>query len=166
MNGSDILNSLISLRENFHLMTEVHQIMIFVGLIALTVLALSLVYYLVKGVLYLTFYIVKGSLYLTYYSVKLPLLIVYYTLKGITQLVFMPFTDHRPHNHRRVRAHVMVRASYPEIKTKTPEGEKTVKINHFCPTCGKPFTSVMENLFVSNNRCFCEACGSKAEITA
>ncbi|MHA1519811.1 MAG: hypothetical protein ACTSRK_06465 [Promethearchaeota archaeon] len=165
MNPSDMLNSLISLRENFHLMSETHQILIFVGLIALTVLTLSLVYYLVKGVLYLTFYIVKGSLYLAYYSVKLPLQIVFYTLKGITQLVFMPFTYHRPHNHRRIRAHVIVRASYPEIKTKTP-GEETIKINHFCPTCGKPFTSVMENLFVTSDRCFCESCGAKAEITA
>ena len=160
MHGSDILNALTSFREGFYLMTELHQILVFIGLIALTVLVLSLVYHLVKGSLYLAFYIVKGSLYLAYYSVKLPLLLIYYAFKGTFSLIFIPLSGH--HHHR---THVMVRTTYPEIKTKTPE-EETIKINHFCPTCGKPFTSVMENLFVSNNRCFCEACGAKAEISA
>lgn len=147
MHGSEFIEMLTSFREGFATMAGSHQALAFVGLIALTVLALSLVYYIVKGTLYLTYYVVKGSLYLAYYSIKLPLMVIYYIFKGIVSIIIPPRREYQP--------------TPITAKITSSPMQQTV---HYCPDCGKPFTPVMEGIFQKTHQCFCEACGAKAEI--
>ncbi len=115
------------------------QILFFALAVAITVLALTLTYWAVKGSLYLTYYAVKLSLYISYYSVVLSLLIPYAILK----LLVAPIRSYaqRPLNPM----------------TQTPQ---SVPVAHsYCSECGKEFSSAMEEAVHKNGNCFCEKCG-------
>ncbi|WP_371802261.1 hypothetical protein [Candidatus Lokiarchaeum ossiferum] len=66
------------------------QIIFFALAVAITISALTLTYWTVKGSLYLTYYAVKLSIYVSYYSVVLSLLIPYAILRIILRPVDQP----------------------------------------------------------------------------
>ncbi|WP_371804355.1 hypothetical protein [Candidatus Lokiarchaeum ossiferum] len=122
------------------------QILFFALAVAITVLALTLTYWVVKGTLYLTYYAVKLSIYISYYSVVLSLLIPYAILK----LVAKPIRDYSqrplaPLNQAPVSAPVAHR---------------------YCSECGKEFSNAMEEAIHNNGNCFCEKCGIKVDTRA
>ncbi len=122
------------------------QILFFALAVAITVLALTITYWAVKGSLYLTYYAVKASLYISYYSVVLSLLIPYALLRIIIEPI-RSYTK-RPLNPM----------------TKTPQA---VPVAHnYCSECGKVFSSSMEEAIHKNGNCFCESCGVKSELRA
>ncbi len=130
----------------FAVMSIRDQIIFFALAVAITVLALTITYWAVKGSLYLTCYSVKLSLYLTYYSVVLTLLIPYAILK----LVASPI---RNYTQRPLTT-----------MTQTPQ---SVPVAHsFCSECGKEFSSAMEEAIHKNGNCFCEKCGIKVDTRA
>ncbi|WP_371806490.1 hypothetical protein [Candidatus Lokiarchaeum ossiferum] len=123
------------------------QIIFFALAVAITVLALTITYWAVKGSLYLTYYAVKLSLYITYYSVVLSLLFPYIIIK----LLISP-NQSRP-----------IQPKMPVSQTVAISVEES---HRFCSQCGKKFTSTMEEAIHNNGNCFCESCGGKAEIRA
>ncbi len=120
------------------------QIIFFALAVAITVLALTITYWAVKGSLYLTYYSVKLSLYLTYYSVVLALLIPYAILK----LVATPIRNY----------------SQRPLTTMTQTPQSVPVAHSFCSECGKEFSSAMEEAIHKNGNCFCESSRGKSQI--
>jgi hypothetical protein len=146
MSYHNYVNWAINLQNEFATMSIKDQIIVFALAVAITVLALTLTYWAVKGSLYLTYYSVKLSLYLTYYSVVLSLLIPY----GIIKLLIEPLR----------RMGQQSKLHYVQSVPESPENKR------HCSECGKEFTSAMEESIHNNGNCFCENCGVKAEIRA
>jgi hypothetical protein len=146
MSYQNYVNWALNLHNDFATMSIKDQIIVFALAVAITVLALTLTYWAVKGSLYLTYYSVKLSLYLTYYSVVLSLLIPY----GIIKLMVEPLK----------RLGEQPKVQYVQSVQESPDKKR------YCSECGIEFSSAMEESIHNNGNCFCEICGVKAEIRA
>ncbi len=144
MSNQNYLNWAVNLQNEFATMSIKDQILVFALTVAITVLALTITYWAVKGSLYLTYYSVKLSLYLTYYSVVLSLLIPYGIIKIISR------------SSKEVKLSDVVNTVQPAIES--------IPKTQFCSECGTTYSQAMEKSLSSNGNCFCENCGLKTEI--
>ncbi|MHA1561623.1 MAG: hypothetical protein ACTSPA_05805 [Promethearchaeota archaeon] len=182
----------IEARNWMHGLPVIYQILILVGLVALTVGSFSLVYYIVKAVLQLVFEIVR-------------------ILFKFIRSLFIPRKHHRSYHYRYDRPRKMnkpsrrhmrppvaprpptpptapVRPTAPTQPTQTlhsiPEPSPTtqrpqatstmaptsirnnvVKFSQLlhCPNCGSTFTNEMMRILSDSESVYCESCGNKLE---
>ena len=122
------------------------QVLTLIGIIAVIALAITLVYYVIKGIAYLIYYILKGI----YYLLKYIGLGFYKLCEGFYYLV-----------------------SGEEKPTKQSQ-EDTIKsnkhINHdyngtfYCSECGRKFSEKMTPQMFTNGMIFCVNCGKQFKI--
>jgi hypothetical protein len=131
------------------------QILIIIGLIALTIAALVLVYYILKGVAYLLYYLFKG---------------LYLLLKAIFTGIYKLFEElyYTISGKPRKKAH---RITPPPSEPIIPPEEspmyqevKDVKIPYYCTECGQKITESMNSLLTSRGVAFCFHCGKEFKL--
>ena len=179
----------IAAREWMHALPIIYQILILVGLVALTVGSFSLVYYIVKAVFQLVFEIVR-------------------ILFKFIRSLFIPRKHHRPyhyrydrprkmnkHSRRHMRPPVAPRPPTPPTRpvpstpptpimhsisepvsiTQKPRATSVMaptsmrnnvvtfsQLLH-CPNCGSTFTNEMMRILSESESVYCESCGNKLE---
>ncbi|MFX1275630.1 MAG: hypothetical protein ACFFBP_11655 [Promethearchaeota archaeon] len=127
------------------------QIFIIVGACAILILAIILVYYVLKGVAYLIYYILKG---------------IYYLLKGIAigiyklfELLYYAISDkERPKkqdNTDEVKQIPVIEEKEP--KTIVPHSPSVIS---FCSECGMEFSESMTAQLNAKGQVFCIHCGN------
>lgn len=138
------------------------QIIILACVVAVTVLAGMLVYYILKGVAYLVYYILKG---------------VYLLIAGIIKGFYRLFKAIGKHGAKILEEigdtiddafnsditpeKVGAAMSVP-AQSNAQAGPK----HHFCTQCGTEYSENMEEALQNHDVCFCQACGSQTKIHA
>ena len=122
------------------------QILAIIGIIALLALAVTLIYYVIKGIAYLIFYILKG---------------IYYLLKGIGLGIF-----------KLCEGFYNLVSGKSKTKKQTENNNLYIgnQINRtdynilYCNECGKRFSENMINKTLSNGNVFCVYCGKEFNL--
>jgi hypothetical protein len=123
------------------------QLAIIVGLVAATVAAFTVVYYVIKGVIYLITQIFK-------------------LLWSVLGAIFKkPVTNHPTAQPAPVTPSIQVTIPSPQPVTVNAQPvQTTIKPKEpgkkFCPMCGEVFTDKMMQLLTGQARVFCEFCGA------
>jgi hypothetical protein len=131
------------------------QILVLVGVVALLVLAVVIVYYVLKGVAYLIYYVLKG---------------VYYLLKGIGLLFYKIFEalyyaisgKPKPEPSTPVQVQQAVIRVEKEPEPIIPTQETYQPVNPevtFCSECGSKFSESMIQTLSSKGFVYCIHCG-------
>ena len=127
------------------------QILILVGVIAVLVLAVVIVYYVLKGVAYLVYYILKG---------------VYYLLKGIGLLIYKLCEGLYYIISGKPKPNILQQQSQPQIRKQiiqyAPIQKNSRETHHevtFCSECGKKFSESMLHTLSENDIVYCIHCG-------
>ncbi|MFX1571402.1 MAG: hypothetical protein ACFFB0_01525 [Promethearchaeota archaeon] len=130
----------------------ISQILIIVGLIALSIAVLVLVYYLLKGLAYLLYYIFKG---------------LYYLFKGIflgLYKFFEAFYYVISGKRKKVKQEILI---IPDSSQTSRENiphkidQITSKIPIYCTECGQRITESMAFLLTSQGVGYCFHCGKE-----
>jgi hypothetical protein len=140
------------------------QVLVIIGVVAVLVLAVILVYYVLKGVAYLIYYLFKG---------------IYYLLKGIGLLFYKIFEGlyyaisgkPRPPKAEKPQETPQQATQQPTQQQPQVEEEpivpiqKTPQVVHpeitFCSECGSKFTDTMFESLSTSGVAYCIHCGSK-----
>ena len=132
-----------------------NQILIVIGLIALTIAAIVVVYYVLKGVAYLLYYIFKG-LYLIFKSI--------YT--GLSEL--LEDSTYTIFGKSRKKDQIITPPSNEPISspanTSNFEEKTDLKIPYYCTECGQKLTKSMNALLTSRGVAFCFYCGEEFKL--
>lgn len=144
-----------------HSLPMLNQILIFIGLVALTVGISVVIYYIIKGAFKLTFEVIKAAVHI---------------LKGFFDALF---------NHARAPRHPQYRrqalpTSSPYLRKTTrtmpvhsvsapvsPTSASATSIPQtaiHCPDCGELFTPEMVQVMQEQKHVFCEFCGKNLEL--
>ncbi|MFX1237250.1 MAG: hypothetical protein ACFFAS_06225 [Promethearchaeota archaeon] len=126
------------------------QILLIAGAIAIVTLAVILVYYIIKGIVYLVYYLFKG---------------IYYLLKGIGLGFYKLFKGLYYKISGKEKPQKVSKVVYviPEtvIIEKTPDTITSQQYNiTFCNECGNKFTNSMKNQYNSKGQVYCVHCGN------
>ncbi|MFX1390957.1 MAG: hypothetical protein ACFE9Z_12905 [Promethearchaeota archaeon] len=111
------------------------QVLVIIGIIALLALAITLTYYIIKGIAYLVYYIIKG---------------VYYILKGIGY-GFLKLCE----------GFYNLISGKSNIKLQTNTPNNIHNQIEFCSECGKKVTNKMKKHLETNGVVFCVSCGNQ-----
>lgn len=118
------------------------QVLAIIGLITLLALAITLVYYTIKGIAYLVYYIFKG---------------VYYLLKGIGYGFYKLFEGFyflisgKQKSSKQKVEHVHIQNNMTN---------NNLYILEYCSECGRKLSEKMKIHFEKNGMTFCENCGT------
>lgn len=131
------------------------QILVIIGIIALTIATIVLVFYILKGVAYLLYYIFKGS---------------YNLLKGIFIGIYKLFEaiwyalTGKPKN-KKVKSSVLrePQSNPTNVISKLIERNE-IRIVNYCTECGQKITDSMNSLLTSRGRAFCFYCGNEFKL--
>ncbi|MHA1669646.1 MAG: hypothetical protein ACTSV5_03605 [Promethearchaeota archaeon] len=134
------------------------QVLVVVGAVAVLILAVVVVYYVLKGVAYLIYYILKG-VYLLLKGIFLGIYklfeVLYYAITGISR----PIKEEKESE---------AESKLSQVQVKEPEIKKTPVIKHisliqpdaaYCSECGNQFTEQMQQKLNDNGSIFCIFCG-------
>ncbi len=140
------------------------QVLVIIGVVAVLVLAVILVYYVLKGVAYLIYYLFKG---------------IYYLLKGIGLLFYKIFEglyyaiSGKPKPQKCCETPNEQQTQQQQSTQQPPQVEeepivpiqKTPQVVHpeitFCSECGNKFTDTMLESLSTSGVAYCIHCGSK-----
>jgi hypothetical protein len=131
------------------------QILVLIGIIAITIAALVLVYYILKGVAYLLYYLFKG---------------LYYLLKGIFLGIYKLFEafyyaiSGKPKNSKEPIPATLEPPVIPPEQISNLLQRNEISIPNYCTECGQKITKSMESLLTSRRIAFCFYCGKQYEI--
>lgn len=131
------------------------QTLFIITIIALSILAVVLVYYILKGVAYLLYYLFKGLYYL-FKGIFLGLYklfeILYYAISGKPkkQEELIPQTPESP--------------TIPPQQASNLIERNEIRIPYYCTECGQKITDSMESLLISRGIAFCFYCGKQFEL--
>ena len=122
------------------------QIFVIIGIIVILALAVTLVYYIIKGIAYLVYYILKG---------------VFYLLRGIGFAFFKLF-----------EGFYNIVSGKTKFQQKRKIISDTAHITNndrrydtiFCSECGKKFSEKMVQQLDTANNAFCVSCGKEYRI--
>lgn len=127
------------------------QILVLVGVIAVLVLAVVIVYYVLKGVAYLVYYLLKG---------------VYYLLKGIGLLIYKLIEGLYYNISGKPKPNTLQQQNQPQINKQILQNapiQKNFRDVHpevtFCSECGNKFSDSMLHTLSENNIVYCIHCG-------
>ncbi|MFW9936502.1 MAG: hypothetical protein ACFFD5_02560 [Candidatus Thorarchaeota archaeon] len=132
------------------------QILVIVGIVASLILAVVIVYYVLKGVAYLIYYILKG-VYLLLKGIGLGLYklaeALYYAISGKPKPVKEEIEQEEPI----VQAPIQ---KVPEpVKPIEPRYQSINPNAAYCSECGGEFTSKMHEQLAESGVAFCVHCG-------
>jgi hypothetical protein len=163
------LEALLALRGWIQALPLIYQILVFAGIVALTVGVLSIVYYIVKGAIVLAIELVKATFNLIKSLVeaianhaRAPPRYRYKKVHPIQP----PRPPRPPQAPLPPKAPMPARAAYqdPALPAR-PIDESTVEVETLhCPECGEAFTPAMVNLMKVDRQVFCEFCGKQLEF--
>lgn len=154
------IEAIMAFRGWLHALPMIYQILVLIGLVALTVGVLSLVYYAVKGAIILCIEIVKATIN-----------IIKSIIEAITNHTKAPTRQSR-------RSRYEYRQPVPPVAPAAPTAPTAplspmpprplnvttaVQVLH-CPECGEQFTPEMMKLMANKHNVFCEFCGKELEF--
>ncbi len=131
------------------------QILIIIGLIALTIAALVLVYYILKGLAYLLYYIFKG---------------LYYLFKGIFlgfYKLFEAFYHAISGKPKKSKQEILAIPETPQFSREyfpNKIEQNKFKIPNYCTECGQKITESMSSLLTSRGVGYCFHCGKEFNL--
>jgi hypothetical protein len=133
------------------------QILVSIGIIAVTIAAIVLVYYILKGVAYLLYYLFKGLYYLfkdLFLGIYKLFETLYHAISGKPKTTIEPIppTLETPSIHAKPISNFIQR--------------NEIRIPNYCTECGEKITESMESLLTSRGVAFCFYCGKEFEIRA
>lgn len=160
------LQGLIEFKSFFAAQVWWAQILILLGLIAVTVAAFAIVYYVIKGIIYLIVEAVKLIIAIIK-SIFKPSLVN----QSSKTVSVAPAPTSAPVQQIIVTTPVQttMQTSIPAVRTTmAPQQTVTVKpvakSNLFCPMCGEAFTEQMIILSKNQSKVFCEYCGNGVDV--
>ena len=131
------------------------QILLGIGIIAVLIGVIVLVYYILKGVAYLLYYLFKG---------------LYYLFKGIFVGIYKLFEalyyaiSGKPKKQKNTLTHIPESPPIPVQPELTNFKLEEVKIPSYCTECGHKLTKSMQSLLASRGTAFCFHCGMQFEL--
>ena len=131
------------------------QILMIIGIIALTILAVVLIYYVLKGVAYLLYYLFKG---------------LYYLFKSIFHGLYKLFEALYYAISGKLKKKEEMTPQTPEVPTIPPQQvpnlieRNEIRIPSYCTECGQKITESMESLLISRGTAYCFYCGKDFEL--
>lgn len=140
----------------FFQQTLFSQILIIVGIIAVSIAAVVLVYYILKGVAYLLYYLFKGL----YYLFKALLLGIY----KLFELIFYAISG-KP---RKKKNYIKSTPDKPIVlNDQSPQifENNDIEFPNYCTECGRKITESLEPLLISRGVAFCFYCGNEFKVT-
>jgi hypothetical protein len=132
-----------------------NQILIIIGLIALVIVALVLVYYVVKGVVYLLYYLFKGLYYL-FKSIYTRLSKLF---EGLSYAI-----SGEPRKKDQTIPPISNELISPPEQVSNFEEKTEVKTPYYCTECGQTITVSMNSLLTSRGVAFCFFCGKEFKL--
>ncbi len=127
-----------------------NQILILIGIIVLSILALVLVYYILKGVAYLLYYLFKGL----YYLFKA----IFLGLYKLFEALYYAITGKSKKKEETIPKPPEISAIPPHHVPNLIERNE-IRIPSYCTECGQKTTKSMESLLISRGIAFCFYCG-------
>ncbi|MFX0027762.1 MAG: hypothetical protein ACFE8B_01010 [Candidatus Hermodarchaeota archaeon] len=133
------------------------QILLIIGILALLIGVIILVYYILKGVAYLLYYLFKG---------------LYYLFKGIFVGLYKLFEalyyaiSGKPKKEKKILTPVPEHSPIPIQQNLTHYEIDQAKIPSYCTECGYKLTESMQSLLISRGIAFCFKCGMQFELKA
>ncbi|MFW9821962.1 MAG: hypothetical protein ACFFE4_03460 [Candidatus Thorarchaeota archaeon] len=131
------------------------QILIIIGLIAITIAALVLVYYILKGLAYLLYYLSKG-LYLF-------LKAIFTGIYRIFEEIFYAISGKPRKKSQKIILPTSESKETSEYSPKTHEVPPE-KIPYYCTECGQKLTESMGTLLTARGIAFCFSCGKEFKL--
>ena len=131
------------------------QVLLIIGLIALTILALILVYYILKGVGYLLYYLFKGI----YYLLKFLFLGIY----KLFEALYYAITG-KPRKEKKEPPKITEIQAIPNIYNKSFIVKDNIKIPSYCTECGQKTTESQGQLLISTGIAHCYYCGKEFKL--
>jgi hypothetical protein len=131
------------------------QILVFIGIIALTIATIVLVYYILKGVAYLLYYLFKG---------------LYYLFKGIFLGIYKLFEaiynaiKRKPNKKEEPIPQTLEPPAIPPEQISNLILRNEIRVPTYCTECGQKITESMKSLLTSRSIAFCFYCGKQYEI--
>jgi len=131
------------------------QILFIIVIIAISIIAVILVYYVLKGVAYLLYYLFKG---------------LYYLFKGIFLGVYKLFEALYYAISGKQKKKEEIITQIPEAPTLPPQQvsnlieRNEIRFPNYCTECGQKITESMESLLISRRSAFCFHCGKEYEL--
>ncbi len=124
------------------------QIFVIIGIIIILALAVTLVYYIIKGIAYLVYYILKG---------------IFYLLKGIGFAFFKLFEGFYKivSGETKFQQKRKILSNTDHIMNNNNRYETI-----FCSECGNKFSEKMVQQLVTTNKVFCVNCGKEYRLTS
>jgi len=143
------------------------QLLILLGLIAVTVAAFAIVYYVIKGIFYILIEAIKVAVAILK-SIFKPAVTTNQSFPPV-QSAPIPATSTVQQVIVTAPVQTTMQSSIPAVRTTMATQPAvttiaTTKPNLFCPMCGEAFTEQMVNLAKNQNKVFCEFCGNGVEI--
>ncbi|MHA2391768.1 MAG: hypothetical protein ACXAEX_07345 [Promethearchaeota archaeon] len=131
------------------------QILIIIGIIAIAIAAIVLVYYILKGVAYLIYYIFKGLYYLLkgiFISIYKLFEALWYAISGRPKkkAVKIP-PPHEPQEITLENVPVLIKRN-------------ELRIANYCTECGQKITDSMNSLLISRGTAYCFYCGNEFKL--
>ncbi|MBD3255386.1 MAG: hypothetical protein GF383_09850 [Candidatus Lokiarchaeota archaeon] len=131
------------------------QILVAVGILAISVLVITLIYYIIKGICYLIYYLFKGL----YYLAKGIVVGIYSFFRWLYFAIFgkqeKQFGDETSSESQEEEDWERTIPETSELVVSPPRSLL------YCPECGSKFTDSMSERLKSDNRVYCVFCGSK-----
>lgn len=154
VNGfSSVIETCSAFRGWLHSLPVLNQILIFIGLVALTVGFFTIIYYIIKGAFALSIELLRASINI---------------LKALIQSISrhihapkhysQPTQRYRPVTNRVFRPASQIEANRP-LKSKMEAPQQI-----HCPECGQTFTPEMIQVMQEQHHVFCEYCGKSLEF--
>ncbi|MHA1914778.1 MAG: hypothetical protein ACW986_05435 [Promethearchaeota archaeon] len=135
--------------------TLLSQILIIVGVVAISIAAVILVYYILKGLAYFLYYIFKGLYYLfkaiflgCYKLFELLFYVISGKPRGKKQIITPPSDQPT----------VLIEPSPKMVE------RSEVEMPNFCTECGQKITESLESLLISRGVAFCFYCGNEFKV--
>ncbi len=154
VNGlSSISETFLAFRGWLHSLPVFNQILIFIGLVALTVGFCTIIYYIVKGAFVLSIELLKTSIN-----------ILKTIIQSISRHIHAP--KHYSKTTQRYRTDInKVYKPASQIETHRPATSKMEASRQIhCPECGQSFTPEMIQVMQEQHHVFCEYCGKSLEF--
>ena len=139
----------------------VGQILVIIIAILLTIVALVLVYYILKGLAYLLYYLFKGLFYLfkgIYLGFYKLLETIYYAVSGKPKKKSPLISQPSP-----IPPPPPATINPPQVVSNLPNSNES-KIPSYCTECGQKITESMSSLLISRGIGFCFYCGKEFKI--
>ena len=131
------------------------QILFIIVIVALSILAVILVYYILKGVVYLLYYLFKG---------------LYYLFKGIFLGFYKLFEaiyyaiSGKPKKKEEIIPQTPEAPTIPPHQVSNLTERNEIRFPNYCTECGQKITESMESLLISRGIAFCFHCGKEYEL--